>query len=319
MNDKATKRSTQFVRVEKLKGADKIEVAAKHNLRKLRGGKGGYNGIDCRRTPLNYILFGANDFAEIVSVAQSLMDEAGIKSLRKDAVRAVEAVISLPPNSNVESKSFFSDSLDWVRDYFAVPVISAVVHCDQTNLHCHILIIPIVKGRMVGSKLVGNKQKLQSMHVDFNQRVGQRHGLTHQPRGLHPVASELHLSCHDILETIKAHPKRLGEPELCNAILDAFSYNRAAILSALKSNTLDINPIGFEAPLATQHEINPIGFSDTSTERELQSLSCVGEEPQSTDKPILQRRKLIEDMRKKLLLNEKPKLQKWPVTRNSNS
>jgi hypothetical protein len=173
----------QVVCIGKMKGAGKIKLAARHNLRELAGGKGGYNGIDSQRTTLNYILCGAGTAADVASEAQSLMDDAGIKSLRKDAVLGLEIIISLPSESKIDLKPFFRDSLAWVKGYFQVPVVSAVAHCDQNNPHCHIIIVPLVNGHMNGSELMGYKSDLHAMHEDFNRKVGKRYGLTHQAQG----------------------------------------------------------------------------------------------------------------------------------------
>lgn len=267
----------QLVRIKKLKGAAIIEVAAKHNLREIAAEVGGYGGIDAQRVHLNYILRGADTSAGVAGAARLLMEQAKVKKLRIDAVRGLEVIFSLRPNSPIDGKAFFSDSLTWAESYFQpAPIVSAVVHCDEQAQHCHVIILPIIGGCMNGSRLMGNKPKLHTMQENFNEQVGQRYGLTYQAAGRRLRAAILPTACQDILKAIKANPERLSEPELGNALMVAFSYNSDAILLALQKETADTKPIGIVASPSAQSKENPIGFENESEAENSQSLSCVG-------------------------------------------
>ena len=56
-------------------------------------------------------------------------------------------------------------------------MISAIVHNDEGAPHCHVLILPLLNGRMIGSELMGGPAKLKAMQASFHEQVGQRHGL----------------------------------------------------------------------------------------------------------------------------------------------
>lgn len=296
--------------MKKLKGTGIIEVAAKHNLREIAAEIGDYGDIDGRRTNRNYILCGANTAAGVASDAQSLMDEAGIKSLRKDVVLGLEIIISLRPNSTIDTESFFSDSLAWAKGFFRAPVVSAVVHFDENAPHCHIIIVPLVDGHMNGSRLMGYKYRLYSMHANFNRKVGKHYGLTYQAHAKRQEASKLNKACLVILEAIKAHPERLSEPALSDALMNAFSYNSDDLLLALDNKTLDINPIGFDVLPIAKQETTHIGFANKLTTGNNQSISSVGFQSQGTEKPKIERHKLRKEIREKLLQDIKPATQR---------
>jgi hypothetical protein len=160
----------QFLRIKKLTGKAIIEVAARHNHREILAELGASpdGHIDPTRVELNCVLRGHSTAAAVASEAQSLMDAAGVKSLRKDAVRGLEIVFSLPLDSGIDHDRFFNDSVQWAGQYFAAPVISAIVHNDESAPHCHVLLLPLVDGRMIGSELVGGRAKLQALQADMD-------------------------------------------------------------------------------------------------------------------------------------------------------
>jgi hypothetical protein len=173
---------TQFLRIKKLTGKAIIDVASRHNLREIVAEMGPANSshIDSGRTKLNRILCGGNTAASIAGQAQMLMAEAGVKTMRKDAVRALEIIFSLPPHWAVDQERFFNESVQWVRQYFGTPVISAVVHNDEAAPHCHVLLLPMVNGRMIGSDLMGGRARLKALQADFHAQVAHRYGLARQ-------------------------------------------------------------------------------------------------------------------------------------------
>ena len=64
-------------------------------------------------------------------------------------MRGLEIIFSLRPHSPIDGRAFFTDALAWAEIYFQhAPIVSAVVHCDEVANHCHVLVVPIVDGRM---------------------------------------------------------------------------------------------------------------------------------------------------------------------------
>ncbi|WP_082565402.1 plasmid recombination protein [Duganella sp. Root1480D1] len=171
--------SAQILCIKKLTGKSIVLVAAKHNLREIQAelSQGAASSIDPALTDLNYVLRGANLAAEVAADAKRLLECADLPRLRKDAVRALEIVFSLPEGLNIDQAAFFTDAVIWTEATFQVPILSAVVHLDEVAPHCHVLLLPLIGGRMKGSELMGNRTRLRAIQSDFNLEVGKRYGL----------------------------------------------------------------------------------------------------------------------------------------------
>lgn len=106
---------------------------------------------------------------------------------------------------------------------------------DEAAPHCHILMLPLFDGRMIGSKMAGNRQKLQAMQADFSEKVGKPYGLKDgsQKRRYGPaLRRNLATQAADYL---KRHPDKLKEPVILDALRDLFEQaaNPALMLEAL--------------------------------------------------------------------------------------
>lgn len=279
----------QFLRIKKLTGKAIIEVAARHNHREIQAELGALQGgrINPARIGLNRVLRGCDTAAGVASHAKTMMDDAGVKPLKRTAVLALEIVFGLPPQSDIDHDQFFNESIQWAEQYFAVPVISAIVHNDEAAPHCHVMLLPLVDGRMVGSDLMGGRAKLLTMQADFHSQVGQRHGLTRQ-------ASQKRLSAATRKQAIDS----------AFDLLDANSGLSAAVLLALLAPHMnDPAPLLLALGLSMPAEKvkpkdtfvgimtrpckpepkpigigkqNPIGIGNSGTPEKELSLSCVG-------------------------------------------
>ena len=277
----------QFLRIKKLTGNAIIEVAARHNHREILAELGAATGghIDPARIVLNRVLRGHGTAAAVASEAKKLMDAAGVKVMRKDAVRALEIIFSLPPESSIDRDRFFNEAVQWAGQYFAAPVISAIIHNDEAAPHCHVLLLPLVGGRMIGSDLMGGRAKLQALQADFHAQVGQRHGLTRQTAQKRPSAAtrQQAISCaFDVLEANSG----LSAAVLL-ALLAPHAGDPAPLLLALgltmptpaivkgefvKMMTKPCKP---EKPIGFGKK-KPIGFDGSAAPENEQTLSCVG-------------------------------------------
>ena len=175
-----------FLRLKKLNGGGIIKLAARHNKRSIQAEVGTSASIYPIRSHLNESLAGPSTADEVDRLSKKLMADAGVTRLRKDAVRGVEVIFSLPPTHAFNDTDYFRDCVTWVGTYFGgiQNILSADIHRDEAAPHCHILILPLIKGRMNGSRLVGNKQKLIAMQTQFHQDVAARYGLQKAPARL---------------------------------------------------------------------------------------------------------------------------------------
>lgn len=268
----------QFLRIKRLSGKDIIRVAAKHNHREIRAeyGAGKDGHIDQNRIKDNKVLRGASSAQGVTDEAQLLMGAADLKPLRKDAVRALEAIVSLPPDSKIDNEVFFNDSIQWIEKYFKAPIISAIIHNDESTPHCHVLILPLINNRMVGSDLHGGKNKLLAMQADFYGQVGQRHGLTRQaPQKRHSATAR-----REAIEL--AFNKLKNNSGLLDAVLrvlvDAHLANPEPLMVALGLSMPEPKSKKTFVEIMTKpcKPEKPIGFNVPRVPEKEQTLSCVG-------------------------------------------
>jgi len=199
-----------FLRIKKLKGVSIIKVAARHNRRAIQAEIGASGSIDPTRSHLNETLAGPSTADEVARLAKDLTAAADVTKPRKDAVMGIEIVFGLPPAHNIDDKAYFSDCTDWAGAYFGgvQNILSADIHRDEAAPHCHILILPLIDGRMNGSDMIGGKQKLTAMQTKFHQDVASRYGLRKAPARLNSAA-KLAASAAVIKELRKSGDKAL--------------------------------------------------------------------------------------------------------------
>ena len=232
-----------------------------------------------------HVLRGPGTAAAVARHAKALMDAAGVKAIRRDAVRALEIIFSLPPDSSVDPDQFFDESIKWAGQYFAVPVFSAIVHNDEAAPHCHVLLLPLVDGRMVGSDLMGGRAKLLAMQADYHAQVGQRHGLTRQAAQKRASAATRKRALDLAFDVLEANSGLSGAVLL--ALLAPHANDPAPLLMALglamptptavenKFVKMMTKPCKPEKPIGFKKS-KPIGFDGRAVLEDEQTLSCVG-------------------------------------------
>lgn len=212
-----------------------IKVAAMHNLREIVAefGVRADSNIDLARVALNYQLRGPATAAGVADLALALLSNAGVHKLRKDACMALEVVFSLPPGSAVDHREFFGAAVVWADAFFNVPILSAAVHLDESAPHCHVLLLPLVGGRMKGGALGGGPTKIKMMLSDFQQQVGQRFGLTHQPRAKRLSKTNRDAAGRMVLDALKSHPERFNVPAVRDVLVAALGAHHETLLPLL--------------------------------------------------------------------------------------
>ena len=211
-----------FMRIAKMKGANIITAAARHNRREIQAEHGASLSIHPERSAQNKTIEGPATADAVGQMARDLMALAGVdsKRLRKDAVRCVEFVFSLPTDHPVDAGAYFSDCLKWTQRTYGGHVLSADVHHDEAAPHCHVLLLPLVQGRMVGSDLVGDRRKLATAQNGFHAEVASSYGLRKAPARLSGASKERAATL--VLEKLKT----LSDPH--GTTLSALSANLLA-------------------------------------------------------------------------------------------
>jgi hypothetical protein len=208
-----------------LSGRFHLEIALRHNLRELLAERGPYGNIDPNRTPDNYILRGPGMSFDAMAAADKIVSSAdtGGKRLRKDAVWGIELIFTALPKAGDDFRSYFEDCTRWAEQEFKVPVLSSIVHLDQGAPHCHVLLVPLFKGKMNGGKVYGNKATMVARLSSFYEVVGKRYGLNRpHPKEKLPAAERKGLlqRCADYL----SEGRRLTANQI-DTILKAFHEN----------------------------------------------------------------------------------------------
>lgn len=130
--------------------------AARHNLREIQAEQGAKGHIDPTRIHRNVILAGPSTAAEVVELSKKLTNDADVDfaKLRKDFCHAFELVFSLPEHDGIDSRSYFTNCLEWSRQAYGLPVLLATIHCDEATRHLHVLLLPVKDREYVGCKLL---------------------------------------------------------------------------------------------------------------------------------------------------------------------
>lgn len=275
-----------FLWIKKLKGKRIVLIAAKHNLREIAAELGADSHIDVNRIPDNYILQGADTAAGVAEYESSLLADAEFPHpLRKNTVRAIELLFSLPPDSDIDHRKYFEDAAAWADRCFAAPVLSAVVHLDESAPHCHVLILPLVDSRMIGSDLVGDKKRFNAIMDAFYKEVAGKYGLSRpKPKKRLSAAVRYDLAAK-VLARIKSNPDILNEPNIKDILIDAIAANPALIAAALGIDIPQPKPpqkktfVGtMTKPQKPEKPSKPIGNEFNQRPENARSLSCVGNE-----------------------------------------
>jgi hypothetical protein len=170
---------SHIFRLGKIKGENGLLVALKHNKRTLQSKGIAPANIEATKTPFNYSLVNDDTAEQIARYAKVQMLQAGIDKPRKDCVRAVEVIFSLPiERHQQDTKPFFTNCFNWTQQSFAGELLSFDVHLDESAPHAHALILPLIDGKMQGSDMVGGIGNMNRLRDKFHVDVASHYGLS---------------------------------------------------------------------------------------------------------------------------------------------
>jgi len=273
---------TQMLRVGKLNYSRTIIKAARHNLREIQAEIGADSHIDPLKSNLNVIVRGSAIAAEVAKEAVNLMEQGMEKSklrrLRKDAVLGLEMLVSLPASSDIDEQAFFRDSIAWAEGFFEIPILSAIIHNDEAAPHCHVIMLPLFDGRMIGSGLVGNQKRLLAIQDDFHAKVGQAYGLKRGGAAKRYNRAARASASDRIVSALHRSPNTLDDPAIRDALRDVLVESMPVRLMELlgldvpEVKTQKVKP---DKPIGVHREKH-IGFAPAVSAPKEQSISCVG-------------------------------------------
>lgn len=278
-----------FLRLKKLKGSGIICKAARHNRRVIQAEQGATGSIDPARSHLNETVHGPATADDVAALAAELMRGHGINRQRKGGVLGIEVLFSLPADHALDDRAYFRDCVAWTAENFGgmENIISADIHRDEAAPHCHVLLVPIISGRMAGSDLVGNKQKLAETHQSFHQAVGVRYGLKKAPKRLqgHAKAS----GAAAVLGSLRASVDSALKSKLWPQLREAIETDPAPYMAALgiepqrpQKRLRSSTEIFISPGKGPKHENIPIGFLAQTVTPSLCSVGFVPPTPSPT-------------------------------------
>ena len=260
------------LRVKKLKGSGIVGVAAAHNVRAEQIERGARAHIDLSRTAQNESLITRPGYEPspqaIARYAKERMQAAGIDKMRKDAVRAVEWVFSLPPSHAINERNFFIDSVAWVAGHFGgfENLLCADIHRDEAAPHCHVIALPLINGKMQGSDAVGGRSKLASLKSDFHAKVASRYGLKRASERLQ--GSQKAVAAKMVIGRLSATADAALRSRAWQPFKDAIERDPSPFMAALGLELPATKPKRTMTQIFTskgkgaklEHDANPIGF-----------------------------------------------------------
>jgi hypothetical protein len=93
-------------------------------------------------------------------VANSAREWLPGKRIRKDAIWGIEVVFTGHPKNGTDFVTFYEACTTWAESRFGIEALSSTIHFDQGSPHCHVILLPLINGRMQGGKLHGNRGQL---------------------------------------------------------------------------------------------------------------------------------------------------------------
>ena len=219
-----------FFRMKKLKGKNIILNAAKHNKRTIAAELIKSEKINPSLTNLNQSILDDSSPEAIAHKALLLIDNSQKKPLRKDAVRGIECVFSLPNSHTISEYEFFQSCTQWVSKEIGGELLSVDIHRDESSPHCHILLLPLVDGKMNGSRLVGDRKRLVALQESFHANVAKSYGFSKPPKKLFGLAK------NNIAQDIINHLVHTKDPATNSVVWQSI---KDAIFSAPLNFALD--------------------------------------------------------------------------------
>ena len=135
--------------------------------------------IDWNRTDENILLVSSADWWQSI---QQEIQQAGVKTVRKDAVVMLDAVYTASPDffqdkSRDDIIKYFLHCLAYHKEEYG-HVVNAVIHFDETTPHMHVCSVPLTRdGRLSAKEIMGNKSAYHKRQDRFFTLVSKEYGL----------------------------------------------------------------------------------------------------------------------------------------------
>lgn len=140
-------------------------------------------GIDWSKTHDNICLVRCDNWRQ---TAQAVIRSHGIEKWRKDATLLLDGLYTASPEvmqswDEAKRMSYFQKCVEFHERHYG-PVISAVIHKDESNDHLHVESVPLIQKadgnwKLCAKDLTNGKACLAQIQTDFYEEVGREFGL----------------------------------------------------------------------------------------------------------------------------------------------
>jgi Plasmid recombination enzyme len=253
-------------------------MAARHNLRDHQAEHGALPNISLELSHTNIVLHGPSSPAEIVRTANDLKAKYSVpkRKLRLDHVQALEFVISVRFDSDIDEMAYFRASVRWLEVVFSKEMLlSAVVHYDEAEPHMHVLVLPIVNGQYMGGEPI-DKTRLPKLTKRFAAEVGKAFGFSFE-RKLKLHATQRAAAANLIIDHLVERSDPLIDSSVWAVVAKHIQHAPQEYLQALGLGLPDTP----RKKLKTMAEIFTGTGKKTDEDRNLQidqDLTCVGQQ-----------------------------------------
>lgn len=170
--------SYAVIRVAKIKTQAQALAATAHNYRQRPVANAEH---DAARPNREYVNHTQQDYW---SLAEARIQDAGVKRVRADSVRAIEVILTGSPEAFVRDKEgraadyskskWAQDNLHFLQQrYGANNVVSFTLHQDEKTPHVHAVVVPITADNRLSADQLFNPQSLRELQTDYAAAMAQ--------------------------------------------------------------------------------------------------------------------------------------------------
>jgi len=159
-------------------------LAELHNTRKTSNALFGYGNIDPSKSHLNIELVSCDGSFEdkaieiVKNTVNDFYQDGRYKSLKRGY--GLEFVFNVTSGFVCDFYSLYSDCLDWLKSQLPqCPIIHAVIHMDEGTPHMHVILVPILDGRLQADSVRGFKYVNNERNILLFEYLKDKYDLTY--------------------------------------------------------------------------------------------------------------------------------------------
>ena len=158
-----------------------LRLAEAHNLRMMAASN---SAIDPRKSHLNTELVSLGSLSledKVISILTArgiALDSYRLKM--KNRGYAVELLFTVTDGYICDFYSLYSDCIEWLKSYHPESVIAhAIIHFDEKTPHMHVVLVPIVEGKLQADKIRGYRNLNAQRSISLYDYLDPDYGLAY--------------------------------------------------------------------------------------------------------------------------------------------